>query len=215
MRRLSIILSVLVLSSLQTVYGQNAYFKMGQQAFLDGDFKAAVAHLERSCIIDSTNSSALWMLAYSYYHSQNYKKSIAAYKRVIALKPADASAYYYRARAKNYFAMENQLPDTDKEKYLLGAIVDFTKAIDIDLNDTQNNKKCYQNRGIAYREYGEFKLQPHTKFYDKARGINALKASITDLQKVLADDPNRQDISSLIDLSKQKLGEVTAVVAHH
>lgn len=215
MRRLSIILSILVFSSLQAVYGQNAYFKMGQQAFFDGDFKAAVAHLEKSCIIDSTNSSALWMLGYSYYHSQNYKKSIAAYNRVIALKPADASAYYYRARAKSYFAKENQMPDADKEKYLLGAIVDFTKAIDIDPNDTQNNKKCYQNRGIAYREYGEFKLQLGSKFYDKTRGVNSLKASITDLQKVLTDDPSRQDISSLIDLSKQRLAEATPVVVRH
>ncbi len=215
MRRLSILLSVLMFSSLPVVYGQNAYFKMGQQAFFDGDFKAAVAHLEKSCIIDSTNSSALWMLGYSYYHSQNYKKSIAAYNRVIALKPADASAYYYRARAKSYYAKEGQLADADKEKYLLGAIVDFTKAIDIDPNDTQNNKKCFQNRGIAYREYGEFKLQPGSKFFDRTRGINSLKASINDLQKVLADDPSRQDISSLIDLSKQRLAESTAFQAHH
>ena len=215
MRRLSVILSVLMLSSLQVAYGQNAYFRMGQQAFLDGDFKAAVAHLEKSCIIDSTNSSALWMLGYSYYHAQNYQKSIAAYNRAVALKPADASAYYYRARAKSYYAKENKLSDADREKYLLGAIVDFTKAIDIDPTDAQNNKKCYQNRGIAYREYGEFKLQPGTKFYDKARGTNSLRASINDLQKVLADDQSRQDISSLIDLSKQKLAEATTVAAHH
>src|SRR5580704_10702428 len=179
--RLSFILSLLVLLSFQAVYGQNAYFKMGQQAFFDGDFKTAVNHLEKSCIIDSTNASALWMLGYSYYHSENYKKSIQAYTRVIAIKPADGSAYYYRARAKSYLAKDNQLTDADKEKYLLGAIVDFTKAISIDPNDTQNNTKFFQNRGIAYREYGEFKLQPGSRFYDKVRGINSLRASITDL----------------------------------
>jgi tetratricopeptide (TPR) repeat protein len=211
--RLSFILSLLVLSSFHTVYGQNAYFKMGQQAFFDGDFKAAVTHLEKSCIIDSTNASALWMLGYSYYHSTNYKKSITAYTRVISLKPADASAYYYRARAKSYLAKESQLSDADREKCLLGAIVDFTKAISVDPNDTQNNTKCFQNRGIAYREYGEFKLQQGTRFYDKARGVNSLKASITDLQKVLNDDPNRQDISSLMELSKQRLADASAI--HH
>jgi len=200
--RLSFILSLLVVSSFQAVYGQNAYFKMGQQAFFDGDFKAAVTHLEKSCVIDSTNSSALWMLGYSYYHSENYKKSIAAYTRVISLKPADASAYYYRARAKSYLAKENQLSDADREKYLLGAIVDFTKAISIDPNDTQNNTKFFQNRGIAYREYGEFKLQPGSRFYDRVRGVNSLRASITDLQKVLSDDPGRQDIASLVEVSK-------------
>jgi tetratricopeptide (TPR) repeat protein len=149
------------------------------------------------------------MLGYSYYHSENYKKSIAAYTRVIAIKPADGSAYYYRARAKSYLAKDSQLSDADKEKYLLGAIVDFTKAIAIDPNDTQNNIKFYQNRGIAYREYGEFKLQANSHFYDKNRGINSLRASVTDLQKVLSDNPNRQDIISLIELSKAKLGIAT------
>jgi tetratricopeptide (TPR) repeat protein len=210
--KVSVILSFLIICSLETALAQNAYFKLGQQAFFDGDFKTAVNHLEKSCIIDSTNASALWMLGYSYYHSENYKKSISAYTRVIAIKPADGSAYYYRARAKSYLAKDNQLSEADKEKYLLGAIVDFTKAIAIDPNDTQNNVKFYQNRGIAYREYGEFKLQTSSHFYDKDRGINALKASIADLKKVLNDNPNREDIMSLIELSKEKLDNATG---HH
>src|ERR1700709_76464 len=102
--KVSVILSYLIISSVNSALSQNAYFKLGQQAFFDGDFKSAVNHLERSCIIDSTNASALWMLGYSYYHSENYKKSIAAYSRVISIKPADGSAYYYRARAENYLA---------------------------------------------------------------------------------------------------------------
>lgn len=203
--KVSVILSFLIISSFQTADAQNAYFKMGQQAFFDGNFKAAVNHLEKSCIIDSTNASALWMLGYSYYHSENYKKSILAYTRVIAIKPADASAYYYRARAENYLARDNQLSDADKEKYLLGAIVDFTKAIAIDPGNTDNNVKLYQNRGIVYREYGEFKLQPNSRLYDKTRGVNSLKASINDLQKVLNDNPSRQDIASQIEISKSKL----------
>jgi tetratricopeptide (TPR) repeat protein len=211
--KVSIILSFLILSSLDTAFAQNAYFKLGQQAFFDGDFKSAVSHLEKSCIIDSTNASALWMLGYSYYHSENYKKSIQAYNKVIAIKPADGSAYYYRARAKSYLAKDSQLSDADKEKNLLGAIVDFTKAIAIDPNDIQNNVKFYQNRGIAYREYGEFKLQTNSRFYDKNRGVNSLKASITDLEKVLNDNPNRQDIISLIEVSKQRLADATTV--HH
>lgn len=206
-----VILSLLFLSSAEFAFGQNAYFKLGQQAFFDGDFKSAVSHLEKSCVIDSTNSSALWMLGYSYYHSGNYKKSIAAYTRVIAIKPADGSAYYYRARAEDYFAKDGQVTDADKEKYLLGAIVDFTKAIAIDPNDNEANVKFYQNRGIVYREYGEFKLQQGSHSYDKNRGINSLKASVADLQKVLTDNPNRQDIASLLDISKQKLALVSTV----
>src|ERR1700743_573247 len=211
--KISVILSFLILSSVNTALAQNAYFKLGQQAFFDGDFKSAVSHLEKSCIIDSTNASSLWMLGYSYYHSENYKKSIQAYNRVIAMKPADGSAYYYRARAKSYLAKDNQLSDADREKNLLGAIVDFTKAIAVDPGDTQNNIKFYQNRAIAYREYGEFKLQANTHFYDKNRGINSLKAAIVDFEKVLADNPNRQDITSLMESAKAKLASVI-LIAH-
>ena len=213
--KVPLILSFLIISSFNAAFSQNAYFKLGQQAFFDGDFKSAVSHLEKSCIIDSTNASALWMLGYSYYHSENYKKSIQAYNKVIAIKPADGSAYYYRARAKSYLAKDNQLSDADREKNLLGAIVDFTKAIAIDPNDTQNNIKFYQNRAIAYREYGEFKLQANTHFYDKNRGINSLKASINDFQKVLTDNPNRTDISSLMETVKTKLTVVTTTSARH
>jgi tetratricopeptide (TPR) repeat protein len=205
-----VILSFLIISSLNSAFAQNAYFKMGQQAFFNGDFKSAVSHLEKSCIIDSTNASALWMLGYSYYHSENYKKSIQAYNKVIAIKPADGSAYYYRARAKSYLAKDSQLSDAEKEKNLLGAIFDFTKAISVDPNDTQNNIKFYQNRAIAYRDYGDFKLQQGSHFYDKNLGVNSLKAAIVDFQKVLSDNPNRQDIITLMESAKDKLTTVTA-----
>lgn len=206
--KLSVIISFLILSSLENTYAQNAYVKLGQEALMDGDFKAAVAQLEKACLIDSTNANALWMLGYSYYHSENYKKSIAAYTKEISINPTDATAYYYRARDKSYLGKDNALSPADKEKCLLGAIYDLTKAISINPNDTQN--KYYQTRGIAYREYGLFKLQTTGKYYDKNRGINSLKASIADFEKVLADNPNRTDISSLIDQSKLKLDEVLA-----
>jgi tetratricopeptide (TPR) repeat protein len=213
--RISVIISFLIISSLENAAGQSAYFKLGQQALMDGDFKVAVSQLEKACLVDSTNANALWMLGYSYYHSENYKKSITAYTKEIAINPTDASAYYYRARAKSYLGKDMQQSQADKEKCLVGAIYDLTKAISIDPNDTKN--KYYQTRGIAYREYGVFKLQATGHPADRARGINSLKASIADLEKVLADNPNRTDISSLIDLSKQKLDEATttASAVHH
>ena len=203
--KLSLIISFLVITSLENTSAQNSYFKLGQQALMDGDLKAAAAQLEKACLIDSTNANALWMLGYSYYHSENYKKSIAAYNKEISINPTDAMAYYYRARSKSYLGKDSQLSIADKEKYLIGAIFDLTKAISIEPNDTK-----FQTRGIAYREYGIFKLQATGRFYDKNRGINSLKASIADLEKVLANNPSRSDISSLIDLSKQKLYEALA-----
>ncbi|SDP61158.1 Tetratricopeptide repeat-containing protein [Mucilaginibacter sp. OK268] len=212
--KLSVIVSFLIMSSLESAVAQSAYVKMGQQALMDGDFRSAVSHLEKACITDSTNANALWMLGYSYYHSDNYKKSIVAYTRVIAIKPADASAYYYRARAKSYLGKDNQTSPADKELYLLGAIVDLTKAISI--NSDPNDSKFYQNRGLAYRDYGLFKLQNNSHFYDRARGVNSLKASITDLEKVLNDNPGRMDIANLIDQSKDKLSQAIApTVARH
>jgi tetratricopeptide (TPR) repeat protein len=204
--RLSVILPFLLLSSIETTLAQNAYVKMGQQAVMDGDFRSAVTHLEKACITDSTNANALWMLGYSYYHS--------AYTRVIAIKPADATAYYYRARAKSYLGKDNQTKDADKELYLLGAIVDLTKAISI--NNDPSDSKYYQNRGIAYRDYGLFKLQTNSRFYDKSRGINSLRASIADLEKILNNNPGRNDIAVLIDQAKERLGQATSTsVARH
>src|ERR1022692_1287002 len=166
--KLSVIISFLIVSSLENASAQNAYVKLGQQALMDGDFKAAAAQLEKACLIDSTNANALWMLGYSYYHSENYKKSIVAYNKEISINPTDAMAYYYRARSKSYLGKDSQLSIADKEKYLIGAIFDLTKAISIEPNDTK-----FQTRGIAYREYGIFKLQATGRFYDKNRGINS------------------------------------------
>ncbi|AMR33877.1 hypothetical protein A0256_21750 [Mucilaginibacter sp. PAMC 26640] len=203
--RLSAIISLFIITSLDSS-AQNAYVKLGQQAFMDGNFKAAVAQLEKACLIDSTNSNAYWMLGYSYYHSENYRKSVIAYSKAIYINPADATAYYYRARAKGFLGKDSYLSPDEREKYLLGAIFDLTKAIAID--PTQQTKS-YQTRAIAYREYGLFKLQPSSKNYDRVRGVNSLKASVADLEKVLNENPGRTDISTLLDVSKEKLASAT------
>lgn len=201
--RLSVVISCLIISAAtaQNTVAQNAYVKLGQQALMNGDFRTAANHLEKACVVDSTNANALWMLGYSYYHNENYKKAVTAYTKVIAIKPADGTAYYYRARAKAYLGRDVTAANVDKEKNLLGAIIDFTRAIEIEPADM----KYYQNRAIAYREYGMFKIQQSTKPADQARGINALKASIADLEKVLNTDPSRSDIESLMAVSKEKL----------
>lgn len=148
------------------------------------------------------------MLGYSYYHSENYKKSIQAYNKVIAIKPADGSAYYYRARAKSYLAKDSHLTDQEREKNLLGAIFDYTKAIAVDPSNIEDNIKYYQNRAIAYRDYGDFKLQPGSHFYDKNLAVNSLKAAILDFEKVLSDNPGRSDISTLMESARSKLAAI-------
>ena len=174
---------------------------------MDADFKQAVMQLEKACALDSTNTNALYMLGYSYYHSDNYLKSINVFTRELALAPTESSAFYYRALAKQRMGKDMQLALAEREKYLLGSISDFTKAIDF----SSENKlvSCYQNRGLAYREYAMFKLQANQRTYDKARAVKALIASIADLEKILAMDGSRTDIATQLDLSKEKLATVT------
>jgi tetratricopeptide (TPR) repeat protein len=205
--KLSAIVSLLLISTIESTFAQNAYVKLGEQALMDGNFRSAVKQLEKACLVDSSNANAQWMLGYSYYHSGNYKKSIVAYTKVISIKPADASAYYYRARSKSFLGKDTQLLTEEREKHLLGAIHDLTKAMAV--SPDPNDMKLFQNRGIAYREYGLFKLQHITIPQDKGRGISSLKASVADLERVLDSNPGRMDISSLIDLSKEKLAEAT------
>jgi tetratricopeptide (TPR) repeat protein len=209
--RLSVIVSFLIISSAEPLLAQNAYVKLGKQAYMDGDFKAAVIQLEKACLIDSTNSNSLWMLGYSYYHSDNYAKSITAFNKELTITPTDAYAYYYRARAKSRLGKDIQLTGTDREKYMVGAIFDYSKAISINPNDAKI-ASFYQNRAIAYREYAAFKLQANSRSYDKVRGISSLKAAIDDLSWVLANDQSRADIVALIDQSKEQLA---GAVGHH
>ena len=210
--RLSAVVSFLILASFEPLMAQNAYTRLGKQALMDGNFKAAVMQLEKACLIDSTNANALYMLGYSYYHSDNYPKAIAAFTKQLAIAPTEAWAYYYRGRAKTYVGKDQQLQPAEREKHYMGAILDLTRAITINPNDAKITA-FYQTRAIAYREYGSFKLQANLRStYDKIRGINALKASITDLEKILAADPNRNDIATQLDLSKEKLA---GAVGHH
>jgi len=205
--RLSVIISFLVVSSTQATWAQNAWFRLGKQAYIDANFKQAVLQLEKACALDSTNTNALFMLGYSYYHSDNYLKSINAFTKELNIAPTESSAFYYRALARQYMGKDQQLAPADREKYLLGAIVDFTKAITF--SPDSKLISCYQNRGLTYREYAMFKLQPNQRTYDKVTAIKALKESISDLEKILTLDGTRNDIAMQLDLSKEKLATVT------
>ena len=173
---------------------------MAQKAILDGNFKLAIVHLEKALAADQGNINNLYMLGYSYYHAGNYAKSISTFDRLINLKPGELSAYYYRGKAKNILAMETvKLSMPDREKYLKSSINDFSKAIELNNGDV----KLYQNRGMAYKDYGTLRGQKTSNFYDKAIASTALKSSLTDLQKVLELTPGRRDISTQVDEIKR------------
>lgn len=176
----------------QSSESTNPYVQLGNKAVLDGDFKKAVYQLEKALPAEANNADVLYMLAYSYYHSGEFQKSISTFSRVISLRPNDVSSYYYRGKARNLLGaqMNSPLVPQEREKILLASIKDYTKAIDLNPDD----KKLYQNRAIAYRDYAILKGQKNPKVYDKNVAISSYKSCINDLQRVLDANPGRKDI---------------------
>lgn len=206
MKSIQFIFLFLFLLKVQAADGQsqkaeNPYVKLGQKALIDGNFRSAVAHLEKSLPSESNNSNVLYMLAYSYYHSGDFQKSISTFGQVISLRPGEVSAYYYRGKARNVLAtrLNSPLSSTEREKLLLASVRDYSTAISLNGADL----KLYQNRAIAYRDHGILKSQKIPKFYDKAAAASSFKSSIADLQHVLELSPARKDITD--ELKKVKV----------
>jgi tetratricopeptide (TPR) repeat protein len=198
MKSITFILSCFLLFHVQMTEAQsqkeeNPYVKLGQKALIDGNFRSAVSHLEKSLPAESNNANVLYMLAYSYYHSGDFPKSIATFGQVISLRPGEVSAYYYRGKARDVLAtqLNSPLSPVEREKLLTASIRDYTKAISLNSSDL----KLYQNRAIAYRDYGILKGQKIPKFYDKTAAADAFKSGIADLQYVLELSPSRKDIA--------------------
>ncbi|SKB28943.1 tetratricopeptide repeat protein [Daejeonella lutea] len=191
MRSYTLLLSLVLLTTF--VFAQNPNYKMGERALINGDFKSAVTSLEKALAADSNDVNTLYMLGYSYYHAGNYNKAVTTFNRVVSLKPAENSAYYYRGKARNIMANDTKgLSNPDREKLLLSSIRDFTKAIELNADDV----KLYQNRAVAYRDYGVLKGQKIPNFQDKTKAVNAFKSCISDFEKVLSLTPGRKDITT-------------------
>ncbi|MBC7915959.1 MAG: tetratricopeptide repeat protein [Pyrinomonadaceae bacterium] len=190
-----ILLTSGIVNAQQSIETKNPYVQLGNKALMDGDFKSAVTHLEKSMPDASNNADVLYMLAYSYYHSNNYAKAISTFGQVVSLKPNQIMAYYYRGKARNILGsqMNSTLTPAEREKLLLASIKDYTKALEISTAD-QKASLYYQNRAISYRDYAILKSQKNSKIYDKLSAQNYYKLCINDLQYVLDANPGRKDI---------------------
>ncbi len=178
----------------------NPNVRLGQKALVDGDFKAAASHLEKALPAESGNSNVLYMLGYSQYHSQAYSKAVSSFSKVISLKPDDVSAYYYRAKARNTLSQTiEKMSNSEREKLLKASIEDYTKAIELNVEDA----KLYQNRAIAYRDLGNLKGTRSLDNYDKAVAEEAYTSCIRDLEHVLGQSPSRKDLAD--ELKKAKV----------
>lgn len=186
-------------------FAQTPFERLGQKAMTGGQFSAAASYFEKAYASDRTNMNALWLMGYSSYHAADYKKSIEAFDRLLAMKPTETAAYYYRGKAKSlYAATYKGGKPLEHEKLLYGAIRDFSSALDLSPNDY----KLYQNRGLAYQEYAIFKSQKIVDVYNKNAVINALHMSIADFEKILEESGYRRDIVAQIEKSKQLLADI-------
>lgn len=191
MRSYTILLFLVLFTTL--TFAQNPNYKMGERALINGDFKSAVSSLEKALAADSNDVNTLYMLGYSYYHAGNYNKAVTTFNRVVSLKPGENSAYYYRGKARNIMANDTKgISNSDREKLLLSSIRDFSKAIELNADDV----KLYQNRAVAYRDYGVLKGQKIPNFYDKNKAVSAFRSCISDFEKVLSITPGRKDITT-------------------
>lgn len=184
---------------------QDSHQLMGQKALMDGNFKLAIVHLEKAIVADSGNLSALYMLGYSFYHASDYKRAVGVFSKLVSLNPSNNGAYYYRGKARNVMAAEaGKLSNGDRERLFLSAIHDFSKAIEIDPDDS----KLYQGRALAYRDYGVFKGQKNQKSYDQNKAINAFQFCIADFYKLKEISPGRKDIMSHLQEATECLKEL-------
>lgn len=181
------------------------YERMGQKEMSGGNFTAAANYFEQAYVKDNSNMNALWLMGYSNYHATDYRKSIDAFNKLIAMKPTEIAAYYYRGKAKVLLAGTiKDYKSTERGKLLNSAIKDFTTALDFNPQDY----KLYQNRGLAYQEYALYKSQKVAEIYNKTMALNAANASINDFQKVLEEGGFRRDIHAQIEKSKQLILDI-------
>lgn len=195
---------LLFMFSASTAFAQNSgYDKLGMQAMMKGDYKGAVNQLEKADTKSPNNANVLKMLGYSYFQCGNFENSIDTYSRLIALKPSDYSAYYYRGKARQNVANDpKESLNNMRENFYLAAIKDFTKAIEI---NGEEDTQLLQNRALAYKDYAIYKSYKIKAKADKAACIALFNNSVADFQKVLLVQPQRKDILSLIDYVKAQV----------
>ncbi|TDO24961.1 tetratricopeptide repeat protein [Pedobacter duraquae] len=197
------VLLLFVFSS-ATSYAQS--YNVGMQTMMKGDFKGAVGQLEKADAKTPNNLKVLNLLAYAYFQCGDYENSIATYTRVIALKPTDYSAYYYRGKGRQNIANDpKESLNTMRENFYLSAIKDFTKAIEI---NGEEDSQLLQNRGITYKDYAIFKSYKVKKAVEKTAVIALFNNSISDFQKILIIQPQRKDILNLVDYVKAQIASL-------
>jgi tetratricopeptide (TPR) repeat protein len=198
------ILGLIIFSSASS-FAQNNYDK-SMQAMMKGDYKSAVAQLEKADTKDPNNANVLKMLGYSYFQNGDYENSITTYSRLIVLKPSEVSAFYYRGKARLNIANDpKESLNTLRDNFYTAAIKDFTKASEL---SGEEDTQMLQNRGLAYKDYAIFKSYKAKKALEKTACVALFNNSIADFQKVLTLQPLRKDIIDWISYDKAQIASL-------
>lgn len=188
------------------VQAQSVFEKQGAQAWMKGDFKAAVVSLEKAEAKNPNNTNVLKMLGYSYFQNADFENAIAAYSRLIAQKPTDYSAYYYRGKARlNIANAPKEALNQMREDFYTAAIKDFSKAMEI---SGEEDIQILQNRGVAYKDYGIFRSYKSKRTAEKNACIALFNSSIADFQKILTMQPLKKDVIAMIDYVKAQIASL-------
>jgi len=198
------ILGLIIFSSVNT-FAQNNYDK-SMQSMIKGDFKTAVMQLEKADAKTPDNAKILQMLGYSYFQNAQFEKCIETYSRLITVKPAEVSAYYYRGKARLNIANDpKESLNSMRDNFYAAAIKDFTKAIEI---NGEEDTQMFQNRAIAYKDYAIYKSYKAKRKEDKTACIALFNNSIADFQKVLILQPLRKDIIDWVAYDKAQIASL-------
>lgn len=196
-------LILMICTAAAPVYAQGNFEKMGMQAWMKGDYKGAVMQLEKAEVADPNNANVLKMLGYSYFQSGDFENSISSYSKLIAIKPTDFGAYYYRGKARlNIANSPKESLNQMRESFYTSAIKDFSKAIEI---NGEEDIQILQNRALAYKDYAIFKSYKVKKSAEKATCIAIFNNSVADFQKVLTIQPLRKDIIGWVEYVKAQI----------
>ena len=184
-------------------FAQNHFERLGTQALIKGDYKAAIKQLTKASNAMPDNANVLKMLGYSYFQNADYQNAISAYSNLILLKPTDYSAFYYRGKARlnianNLEGYSNPLRDD----FYYNAIQDFSMALEL---LGRQDSQMLEKRGISYKDYGIYKSYKIKKKSDKKVCIALLNNSINDFRKILTKQPLRKDIILLIEDVKKHI----------
>ncbi len=200
----TVLLFLFAFTTYQPLWAQsNTYDKLGMQAMMKGDFKVAVNQLQKADAKNPNNTNVLKMLGYSYFQCGDFEQAISTYTKLIALKPADYSSYYYRGKARQNIANAPQESlNKMRDSFYEGAIADFNKAIEL---NGEENAQLLQNRGIAYKDYAIFKSFKIKKKVDKVACVTLFNQATADFQKILIIQPQRKDILSLVSYVKSQV----------